>query len=181
MDSSVTIQATEEGLAGALKSKNAKVVSILYQRYADALYGVICRIVSDDHLAEDILQEAFVKIWNNGNRYDTSKGRLFTWMMNICRNLAIDKLRSKGYKTSKKTVTDETSVYESDNIYDNIKPDTIGIRDIVNKLKPEWKHIIDLVYFSGYTHQEVSEELSIPLGTVKTRLRSAIIYLRQEI
>ena len=91
-------------------------------------------------------------------------------------------MRSKGYKTGKKTTSDETVLYENPTkIYDDIKPDTIGIKDIVNKLKPEWKELVDLIYFKGYTHQEVADELNMPLGTVKTRLRSAITLLRQKI
>ena len=89
-------------------------------------------------------------------------------------------MRGKNYKASKKTTSDETVLYENPTkIYDDIKPDTIGIKEIVDKLKPEWKIIVDLIYFKGYTHQEVSEELAVPLGTVKTRLRSAILYLRE--
>lgn len=173
------IQATEEALITGLQSQDSSVLKIVYEKYASALYGVISRMVKDDHLAEDVLQEAFLKIWNNAASYEASKGRLFTWMLNICRNAAIDKMRSKGFKNNKQTASDETVLLENPTkIYDDIKPDTIGIKDLVEKLKPEWKQLIDLIYFKGYTHQEVSEELSMPLGTVKTRLRSAIIELR---
>lgn len=182
MDYSSNIQATEESLIKELKARNTRALSTLYEKYSPALYGVVCRLVNDDHLAEDILQEAFVKIWNNAEGYDPSKGRLFTWMLNICRNAAIDKMRGKGFKAGKKTASDETILYDNPaNAYDDVKPETIGIREIVEKLKPEWKQIIDLVYFNGYTHQEVSEELNLPLGTVKTRLRSAILFLREYI
>jgi RNA polymerase sigma-70 factor (ECF subfamily) len=157
-------------------------MNILYERYSAALYGVISRIINDDHLAEDVLQESFVKIWKNVDEYDLNRGRLFTWMLNICRNTAIDKMRSKGYKTAMKTQSDETVLYENPTkIYDSVKPETIGIREIVTKLKPEWRTIIDLIYFNGYTHQEAAETLNLPLGTVKTRLRSAIMYLRESI
>ena len=176
------IQANEDLLVNGLQARNTTVLKTVYEKYSSALFGVITRIVNDDHLAEDILQEAFLKIWNNAESYEASKGRLFTWMMNICRNAAIDKMRSKGYKTGKKTTSDETVLYENPTkIYDDIKPDTIGIKDIVDKLKPEWKELVDLIYFKGYTHQEVADELNMPLGTVKTRLRSAITLLRQKI
>ncbi|MFI5171454.1 MAG: RNA polymerase sigma factor [Chitinophagales bacterium] len=182
MNIASNIQANEEKLILGLKANQSTALKTIYEKYSSALFGVITRIVNDDHLAEDILQEAFMKIWNNAASYDSSKGRLFTWMLNICRNTAIDKMRSKGFKTGKKTVSDETVLYENPTkIYDDIKPDTIGIREIVNKLKPEWKQLIDLIYFKGYTHQEASEELDIPLGTVKTRLRSAIMLLREKI
>ncbi len=182
MQNTSDIQANEDLLVNGLQERNTTVLKTVYEKYSSALFGVITRIVNDDHLAEDILQEAFLKIWNNAESYEASKGRLFTWMMNICRNAAIDKMRSKGYKTGKKTTSDETVLYENPTkIYDDIKPDTIGIKDIVNKLKPEWKELVDLIYFKGYTHQEVADELNMPLGTVKTRLRSAITLLRQKI
>ena len=160
-----------------LQQQSTQALKLLYERYSAALFGVIARMVNDDNLAEDILQESFLKIWNNATSYEASKGRLFTWMLNICRNAAIDKMRSKGYKAKKKTSSEEAIVYE-DNLYQDIKPELIGIKDLVMKLKPEWKEIVDLVYFNGYTHQEASEELNIPLGTVKTRLRNAILHLR---
>lgn len=169
-------------LISGLQSQNAVAFKTVYHKYASALFGVITRMVNDDHLAEDILQEAFVKIWHNAASYEPAKGRLFTWMLNVCRNTAIDKMRSKGYKTNKKANTDDTILQEHPGkIYDDIKPDTIGIRDIVNKLKPEMQVLVDLIYFKGFTHQEASEELNIPLGTVKTRLRNAIILLRDKI
>lgn len=182
MDIASNIQASEEALISGLREKDAKALKTLYKQYSSALYGIICRMVNDDHLAEDILQESFVKIWNNAMSYEAGKGRLFTWMLNICRNTAIDKMRSKGYKTSKKTASDETVLLENPTkIYDDIKPDTIGLKDIVNKLKPELKILVDLVYFKGFTQQEAADELNIPLGTVKTRLRSALLVLRDKI
>lgn len=182
MNVASNIQANDEKLISGLKDRESTALKTVYEKYSKALFGVITRIVNDDHLAEDILQEAFMKIWNNASSYESSKGRLFTWMLNICRNTAIDKMRSKGYKSSKKTTSDETVLYENPTkIYDDIKPDTIGLKDIVNKLKPEWKQLIDLIYFNGYTHQEAADELDIPLGTVKTRLRSAILLLREKI
>lgn len=179
MNNASNIQATEEALILGLKAQDSSVLKIVYDKYASALYGVISRMVNDDHLAEDVLQEAFLKIWNNATQYEASKGRLFTWMMNICRNAAIDKMRSKGFKNNKQTASDETVLLENPTkIYDDIKPDTIGIKELVEKLKPEWKQLIDLIYFKGYTQQEVADELEMPLGTVKTRLRSAINELR---
>lgn len=179
MTTASDIQASEAALIAGLQRKDSAVLTLVYERYSAALFGVISRLVNDEHLAEDILQEAFVKIWHNAAGYDASKGRLFTWMLNICRNQAIDKLRSKGYKAGKATASDESVLLENPTkIYDDIRPETIGLREIVEKLRPEWKELIDLVYFKGFTQQEVSETLNIPLGTVKTRLRSAILALR---
>jgi RNA polymerase sigma-70 factor (ECF subfamily) len=137
-------------------------------------------MVNDKELSEDILQEAFVKIWNNFSNYDSSKGRLFTWLLNLTRNLTIDTLRSKGYKKQSKIHTDENSVSnftDSPNVAE--KFDAMGIRKQLTLLKNDQKQIIDLAYFGGFTQEEISKQLGIPLGTVKTRMRAAILELRK--
>lgn len=176
----VNTKYSEEELIALLRAEDQNAFSYLYDNYAAALNGIIMRMVEDSQLAEDILQEAFVKIWNNFKQYDNSKGRLFTWMINITRNLTIDTLRSKGYKKQKKISEDENSVttYQDKN-YTSDRFDTIGLRKQVQYLKPDQKVIIDLAYFNGYTQEEISKEMEIPLGTVKTRMRSAIIELRK--
>ena len=171
---------SEENLVLLLKKRDQQAFSYLYDNYSAALNGVIYRMVEDKELAEDILQEAFVKIWNNFANYDTGKGRLFTWMLNISKNLTIDTLRSKGYKKQKKISTDENSVSNyRDKSMNAERFDTIGLRKQLAVLKPEQKNIIDLAYFGGYTQEEISKEMDIPLGTVKTRMRSALIELRK--
>ena len=171
---------TEEELVFLLKKQDQQAFSYLYDNYAAALNGVIFRMVEDKNLAEDILQEAFVKIWNNFASYDTSKGRLFTWMLNLTKNLTIDTLRSKGYKKQSKISKDENSVSNvSDGSLGAEKFDTIGLRKQLENLKPEQRILIEMAYFSGYTQDEISRDTGIPLGTVKTRMRSAIIELRK--
>jgi RNA polymerase sigma factor (sigma-70 family) len=173
------VKYSEEELVLQLQSRNQQAFSYLYDNYAGALNGIIYRLVEDKELAEDILQEAFVKIWNNFSTYDASRGRLFTWMLNLTRNLTIDTLRSKGYKKQQKISGDENSV---SNINDNSTPekfDAIGIRKQLAGLKPEQRIIIDMAYFNGYTQDEISKEMGIPLGTVKTRMRTAILELRK--
>jgi RNA polymerase sigma factor (sigma-70 family) len=171
---------TEEELVFLLKKQDQQAFSYLYDNYAAALNGVIFRMVEDKNLAEDILQEAFVKIWNNFASYDTSKGRLFTWMLNLTKNLTIDTLRSKGYKKQSKISKDENSVSNvADGSLGAEKFDTIGLRKQLENLKPEQRILIEMAYFSGYTQDEISRDTGIPLGTVKTRMRSAIIELRK--
>lgn len=170
----------EDELILLLKQQDTQAFSYLYDNYSAALNGIVYRMVEDKELAEDILQEAFVKIWNNFSNYDNTKGRLFTWMLNITRNLTIDTLRSKGYKKQAKISGDENSVSNhTDDIRISEKFDALGIRKQLVNLKPEQKIIIDLAYFGGYTQDEISREMGIPLGTVKTRMRSAIIELRK--
>ena len=174
------IKYSEEELVLCLQNRDQKAFSYLYDNYAAALNGIISRMVEESQLAEDILQEAFLKIWNNFSQYDSSKGRLFTWMINLTRNLTIDTLRSKGYKKQQKISKDENSVSNyHDKNYAADKFDTIGLHKQVANLKPEQKSIIDLAYFNGYTQEEISKEMGIPLGTVKTRMRSAIMELRK--
>jgi RNA polymerase sigma factor (sigma-70 family) len=175
-----TSKYSEEDLVALLQRRDQTAFAYLYDNYSAALNGVIARMVDDSQLAEDILQETFVKIWNNFGQYDAAKGRLFTWMINITRNLTIDTLRSKGYKKQQKISQDENFVSSTqDKNFSTTKFDTIGIRKQVQNLKPDQKIIIDLAYFGGYTQEEISKEMRIPLGTVKTRMRTAIIELRK--
>ena len=174
-----SIKYSEAELVAALQERNQQAFSYLYDNYAGALNGVIVRMVDDPALAEDILQEAFLKIWNNFSSYDAAKGRLFTWMVNITRNLTIDTLRSKGYKKQQKISGDENSVTEYAAGPSKEKFDALGIKARLSALKPEQRSIIDMAYFGGYTQEEISKETGVPLGTVKTRMRTAILELRK--
>lgn len=174
------IKYSEEELVALLRQQDGAAFSYLYDNYAGALNGIITRMVTEQQLAEDILQEAFVKIWNNFAQYDNTKGRLFTWMINITRNLTIDMLRSKGFKKQQKISQDENSVSGySDRSMSPDRFDSIGLKKQLQYLKPDQRIIIDLAYFNGYTQDEISKEIGIPLGTVKTRMRSAITELRK--
>jgi len=171
---------SEEELVSALKNREKIAVEALYDMYSSSLYGVISRIIIDTATAEDVLQETFVKIWHSFSSYSTDKGRLFTWMVNIARHLAIDKLRSKDFKNQNKNQELENNVTFIDEQRNTVyKPELLGIKDLVQTLKPEQKLILELVYFKGYTHVEAADELGIPLGTIKTRLRMAILQLRK--
>jgi len=174
------VKYSEEELVALLREQDQGAFSYLYDNYAAALNGVITRMVTEPQLAEDILQEAFIKIWNNFAQYDNTKGRLFTWMINITRNLTIDTLRSKGFKKQQKISQDENSVSGyGDRSMSAERFDSIGLKKQLQYLKPDQRIIIDLAYFNGYTQDEISKEMSIPLGTVKTRMRSAIMELRK--
>lgn len=174
-----SIKYSEAELVAALQDRNQQAFSYLYDNYAGALNGVIARMVDDPALAEDILQEAFLKIWNHFSSYDANRGRLFTWMVNITRNLTIDTLRSKGYQKQQKISGDENSVVEYGAGGSKERFDAMGIRTKLSALKPEQRSIIDMAYFGGYTQEEISKETGVPLGTVKTRMRTAILELRK--
>lgn len=171
---------SEQELVYLLKQQSRDAFNYLYQHYSATLYGVILKVVYDEQTAQDVLQEAFVKIWNNISQFDPAKGRIYTWMINISRNAAIDKLRSKGEIMKAK-------IHKDDEIVNNVQAgmkteqatDTIGLRKIVGALKPEYQVIVDLAYFKGFTLDEISKKLEIPLGTVKTRMRHALKLLRE--
>lgn len=171
----------EESLVALLKSGSRDGFNYLYKNYSGGLYGTIMKVVSDEATAQDVLQEAFVKIWHNIGHYDATKGRIYTWMLNICRNAAIDKLRSRGEIMKSKIQTGEhvvSNVSEGRKTEQNT--DTIGLKSMVAGLRPEYASIVDLAYYQGYTLEEISRTLDVPLGTVKTRMRAAMQQLRQK-
>jgi RNA polymerase sigma factor (sigma-70 family) len=175
------ITLTEEDLIKALKNQETIAIQALYDMYSGSLYGVISRIIQQTEVAEDVLQETFIKIWNSAEHYDSSKGRLFTWMINVARNLSIDKLRSKDFRNTNKNQDIENNVDFIDAEKKiSFNSDVVGLRDMVNALKPEFFDVLDLVYFRGFTHVEAAEALNIPLGTVKTRIRMAVMELRKQ-
>lgn len=168
----------EAELVALLQQRNNQAFTYLYDNYSGALYGIINQIISDRESASDVLQEVFVNIWRKIETYDISKGRLFTWMLNIARNASIDKIRSKSWQNDLKNqpIPDDVNMLEDQ----SVKPDTdsIGFKKILGKLKEEHRSLIELSYFQGYTHEEIAKGLSIPLGTVKTRIRTALLQLR---
>lgn len=166
----------DQQLVIRLQAQDRAAIGDLYDAYSGALFGVVLRIVQQRELAEQVLQDTFLKAWRNGNSYDTSKGRLFTWLLNIARNTAIDATRTAYFQKSRKTDSLDTLVHSPGG--QSVNPDQIGVRDVVDKLDEKYKMLIDMVYFRGYTQEEISEETGIPLGTVKTRLRYAITELR---
>ena len=165
----------EYELVASLRKKDEEAFGYLYEHYSGALYGVIKQIIGEFELSNDVLQETFVNIWRRIESYDENKGRLFTWMLNIARNAAIDKTRSKGFQQSQRQMP-----LDGDVIQPSVRPeiDDYGLKKMIFKLKDEQRLLIDLSYFQGFTHEQIATALHIPLGTVKTRIRSALTQLR---
>ena len=156
-----------------LSERNTEGMEILYDNFASVLYGVILKIVREENSADELLQETLLKIKKDSIQFDPVKYNLYAWIINICRNLIIDKLRSKDFTDQNKNLTRPLSVNiaESNSSFD---PELVDAREKVRKLEPEFRQIIDLLYFQGLTQSEAAEKLNIPLGTVKTRSRAAL-------
>ena len=157
-------------------------MGLLYDRYARPLYGIIYRIVRSQEIAEDLLQETFLRIWERIDQFDIDRGELFTWIVTIARNLALDKVKSKAYQSSKKNrnvdeIVDTTRSERSI----SYNPETIGVKESVEQLEPDLRTVVETLYFRGYTQSEAAEELDLPLGTLKTRARKALGLLRQKL
>lgn len=159
---------------------NENAFSHLYKHYSPAIFGFIKRSIADTEIAGDILQEVFIKIFRNIKQYDSSKGRLYTWMINIARNQVCDHLRSSGFKMQMQNRSLEDSVNTiNEQVQTETETSAIGVKELLDKLPETQSELLDLVYFKGYTQQEVAENLQLPLGTVKTRIRNGIGTLKK--
>ncbi len=167
---------SESELVLHIKARDKIAFDYLYKQYSAALMGVASRIHPKPEIAEEVLQESFMKIWKNIESYDPTKGRLFTWMLNITRNTAIDFTRLKNYNYSNHI--DDKLVDTVDNETSSLNIDTLDLPEIIKNLNPEHLQVLQIIYFKGFTHSEAAEELGLPLGTIKTRLRAAITKLR---
>jgi RNA polymerase sigma factor (sigma-70 family) len=142
---------------------------------------VILQIIPDKAAACDVLQETFIIAWKNIDKYDSTKGRLFTWLYNVARNCAINTTRSKNYKKEQQNGSLDNYVNNIDEKLNHvINVNQIGLRQQVQLLREDYKNVLELSYFNGLTHEEIAKALDIPSGTVKTRLRNALIELRKQ-
>ncbi|HEX6172110.1 MAG TPA: sigma-70 family RNA polymerase sigma factor [Chitinophagaceae bacterium] len=169
---------SEQELVALLNQQDNDAFNYLYDHYSGALFTIVNQIVPDKDTASDVLQEVFVNIWKKIDSYDAAKGRLFTWMLNIARNAAIDKVRSKGYRDNQRNQPMAESESSGMGMSTNPMINDVGLKKVLTTLNEEYRKLIDLSYFQGFTHEEIAKMMGIPLGTVKTRIRSAISQLR---
>lgn len=176
----VTATETTE-LINNLRAKSEAAFADLYDAYAAVLFGAALRIVNNKAVAEELFQDAFVKVWRNIDSYDSEKGSLFTWMLHITKNTCKDYLRSG--QNRYRTLMAPIGLDQLSNKYmpqTTANPvETLDLHQQVQKLAPKYKDIIDLVYVLGYSQEQVSKELNLPLGTVKTRSRAALKQLKR--
>lgn len=149
----------------------------IYNAYAPAMFGVICRTVRDRHTAEELLQNVFTKIWLHFELYDSKRSRLFTWMLAICRNEIIDYLRSPVYSRWKQTTLSDDQLPEK-----MVHPfwERSDLMLLMSRLSTTEKVMVDLIYWNGFTFGETAAMLSMPEGTVKTRMRMLLKRLKSK-
>lgn len=165
-------------LLSLLLHKDEKGFNYLYDHYSGALYGVIFRIVTYREEANEVLQDVFIKIWNNIESFDENKGSLYTWMLNIARNTALDKIKSKSYQNDLKNQSLPEFVHMGNNLITEQKHECNEVLKGLDTLRDDYKTLIHRAYFGGLTQEEIAQELNIPLGTVKTRTRAALQELK---
>lgn len=174
------LRLSEDKLIEGLKNMDGTAMSALYRMYSDSLYRVISTIVVIEEVAEDLLQETFIKIWKSFKQYDPGKGRLYTWMARLARNLSIDYLRSVNYRNYTVSENLSESTQQIDQKFQvSYNPELIGVKDMTNILNEDQRSALDLIYFKGYTHVQAAEELNITVGILRSRLHSSITELRK--
>ena len=171
------ITAIEKEIVSLLQNGDKKAITLLYEYYADSLYGVIQKIISDEDTAQDVLQETFVKIWRYAKKYDSSKAKLFTWLYRIAYNTAIDKVRSQKNKSGNEVQLETSNVYKITS--NELNQDVMDIKKHLNSLDEKYQIVINALFFEGMTQQEASDELDIPLGTIKSRLKIGLRELKK--
>ena len=171
------ISSIEKEIVHLLERGDKKAISLLYENYADALFGVIKKIIADDDTAQDVLQESFVKIWRYSKKYDASKAKLFTWLYRIAYNTAIDKVRSLKNKGDNEVQIETSNVYKISS--NELNQDVLDIKKHLGSIDEKYQIVINALFFEGMTQQEASEELDIPLGTIKSRLKIGLRELKR--
>ncbi len=167
----------EKDIIQLLKNGDKKALTLLYDNYSNSLFGVALKITKDEALAKDALQESFIKIWKNSHKYDPKKAKLFTWLYRITKNTSIDKLRSFNNRNSREIQIESSNVYSVST--PSLNQDVIDLRQHVDKLEQKYKTVLNALFFEGMTQQEASDELDIPLGTIKSRLKIALRELKK--
>ncbi len=166
-------------IVDGLRRKDEQALSAAIDRYGGMVYGVVLRIVRSQELAQELTQEVFLKAWKHADRFDSHKGKLSTWLLNIARNAAIDATRSKSFRKNQKTDPLEFSVHSNEHPSTQLSTDTIGLDTFLERIEEDCRHVLELAYFQGMTHREIEQALGVPLGTVKTRIRRGLQQLRK--
>jgi RNA polymerase sigma-70 factor (ECF subfamily) len=173
---------SDSALMRAFASRDERAADTLYGRFASRIYGLGIVMLGSDAAAQDLVQDTFVKLWRNADRYDTSRGKLETWVLLVARSLAIDSLRrrvleARSLEATGKPREDDPAAGPEELAATGDLADRA--RRAMRRLSPEQRAALELAYFGGRTSAEVAEMEGIPVGTAKTRIRSALLRLRE--
>ena len=170
-------QMTDLILMARIRSGDEDALAALHDRYASVVYSVALRVLGETTQAEDILQEIFLQLWRNPQRFDSSRGSLGAWLAVISRHRAIDQLRRRRPETDIEDV-----VICVDSRLEQATDRNLAIarvRAAVERLPLEQRQLLEMAFFQGLTHSEIASKTGEPLGTIKTRIRSALLALRK--
>jgi RNA polymerase sigma-70 factor (ECF subfamily) len=177
----------DEELMDRVAGQDLGAFGALYDRYGDLVYSVALRVVADPHVAEDVTQDVFLRVWRRPEQFDLNRGKFVTWLLSVTRNRSIDERRSQGRRLRREALpaaSDEEDVLPSTDDRDDPALATVladerrAVRKALEVLPPEQKLAIQLAYFGGLTQQEIADRLGQPLGTVKTRIRLGMQKMR---
>lgn len=175
----------DESLIRLIVERQSTALGVLYDRYGRLVFSLAFQVTSDAAVAEEITQEVFLQVWNKADTYQSAQGKVTTWITSVARHRAIDALRRKGARPEGHQVDFEDS--EGPDLVDptgveeqvEFSQRSLAVRRAIAHLPPEQQKALALAYFKGMTHQEIAELTGEPLGTVKTRIRLAMLKLRQ--
>ena len=176
----------DEELMPLVGRKDPEAFEVLYDRHGGAAYSLAYRIVGDRAAAEEVTQEAFISVWRSGARFDAARGSVRSWLLSVVRNRAIDFLRSRAGKAPKLTFDDD-AVLEQRPAEERTEEEALQretaaeLRGALGKLPDPQSKVIELAYFGGFSHSEISRILNLPMGTVKGRMRLGLEKIRGEL
>jgi len=178
-------QLRDEELMQRLLHKDKRAFEAIFDRYGDLVYSTSLRVLRDAHLAQDVSQEIFVRLWRKPESYVAERGRFLTWLISVTRNRAVDEIRSRSRRLRHETASPEEQEREipagegnDPALNAQLAEQARTVRAALALLPPEQRQVIELAYFGGLTQQEISDRLDQPLGTVKTRIRLGMQKLR---
>ncbi len=186
----LNIPSTDIELMQRVVAYDSKALEALYNRYSPILYTLIKKIVTDEAAAEEVLSDVFVIIWRKANRFDFSTGNVYTWIISLTRNKAVDYLKHQQVNGALKQYDDD---FENKFILPKLSPaiDQLDIKTALhiktnvetalNKLTDAQQYVIYLAYYEGLTQKEIAEKLNIPLPTVKSKIKIALGNLRDNL
>jgi len=176
-----TDQNVDAAILRQIAERDPRGIELLYDRYSGVALALAYRLLGERGSAEDVVQEAFLNVWRQGATYDTRRGTVRTWLLTIVHHRAIDQMRSARSKAGADTVLDDALPLpaKEDTWTEVIQSlEHERIRLAMATLPPEQRQVVDLAYYGGFTHTEISQRIGIPLGTVKGRMRLALDKLR---